>query len=471
MISAIRKIFRRGAVNQFDAARSTGNGARPYRPVITDDIKRELRTQDFRALLSHSRNLYSNLGPARGAIVDKATYAVGRAWSPKFAGLDAEWGRTARDWLRTQWYPLSNISAGMSDMVTDLLLMSIALDRDGDFGILLSSNGDNWPAYQIIPAHRIWSDASAPAPDGYRWDKGILYNRAGRAVRYRILTGHDMRGHIDVDARSFIHVYDPEWFDQGRGIPAFVHAILDLQDYQTIEGHERTASMIASAISLIEHNEDGGPDPGDLRNALDLPTPPSAGVTAETIQGGSIRYFKANSGGKLEAWQHDRPGDATDRFLDRLLRNAFAGINWPFELVWNAKDSRGANIRGAYARAARTVQDRQDLLRGVAKRVVGYAISKAIQRGDLPQSPEWWKWNFTLPAHITVDAGYDAEADRKDYESGFKTMGDILAKFGKDIEEHLEEKAVEEKLIDAIAARHGINPERLRKSAVQNLQP
>lgn len=466
MIQRIRNLFRRNSESsQFDASRSTGNGVRPHRPVTTEDIKRAVRPHDFRALLSHSRNLYGNLGPARGAIVDKATYAVGRAWSPKHYGKDAVWGKDAAAWLREKWYPVANLAGGMQDFVTDLLLLSIAIDRDGDCGILLTEARSGFPAYQIIPAHRIWSTPSAPAPAGFRWDKGILFNAQGRPVAYRILTGQDMQNFVDVSARDFIHLYDPDWFDQGRGIPAFVHAILDLQDYQTIEGHERQASMIASAISLIEHNEDGGPDPGDLKTAVDGEGK-TQGLHRESIDGGSIRYFRAGSGSRLEAWQHDRPGDATDKFLDRLLRNALSGINWPFELIWHARDSRGANIRGAYARAARTVQDRQDLLRVVARRLCGYAIAKAIKLGDLPKSEEWWKWNFTLPAHITVDAGYDSAADRDDYQHGIKNLSDILAKWGKDPEEHLIERAREEQMIDRIAAEHGISPDRLRRAAL-----
>lgn len=455
------------ALSQIDAAKP--NYKRPYRPVTIQDFRRNVSQSDFRTILSHSRELYLNLGPAKGAVVDKAVYSVGRAWRPRFTGENAEWGAQAAQWLTDQWYRSCDIAGGMHDFVTDLLLMSIALDRDGDFGILLTEGKNGWPMFQVIPAHRIWSDSSAKAPQGFQWDKGILFSASGTPVTYRILTGEDKdpTDYRDVSAQDFIHVYDPEWFAQGRGMPAFTHAIFDLQDYQTIQGFEKQASMIASSITMLETNPDGGPDPSQLRSVVEEQISVENGLRQEVLEGGTIRYFKSNDGSKLEAWQHNRPGTATTDFLDRLLRNALVGIGWPYELIWNAKDARGANIRSIVARAARTVEDRQDLLKTAARRLVGYAVAKAIKRGILPESAEWWKWDFTMPPHITVDAGYDAAADREDYKLGFKNLSDILAKWGKDPEQHLRERAREEQMIQRIAEEEGVDPEKLRNLGLQ----
>ena len=77
----------------------------------------------------------------------------------------------------------------------------------------------------------------------------------------------------------------------------------------------------------------------------------------------------------------------------------------------------------------RAVEDRQDLLRPVARRVVGYAVAKAIKEGLLPGNAEWYKWNFTLPARMTADYGRDSNADREDYLAGITNLGDIHYEF------------------------------------------
>lgn len=451
-MAAARRFLAWGMV---DAAQPSDR--RPWRPVSTIDIKKEVSSIDFRTLISHSRRLYLNLGPARGAICDKAVYSVGRAWFPRYKGVNEAWGAQATEWLATQWYGSCDIAGGMQDFQTDLLILSIAIDRDGDAGILLTEGANGWPMIQMIPAHRIWNTPDAVAPPGFYWDKGILFSPNNAPTSYRILKGQDPEDYVDVPAQDFIHLYDPDWFDQGRGFPLFIHAILDLLDYQTLQGNEKLASLISSTIALIETNENGGPDNSTLGGVLKEGEIAKTGVTSEMLDGGTIRYLKAGAGAKLEAWQSNRPSQATMDLLDRMLRNSFAGIGWPIELSWPSKDVRGAMIRSIHSRAGRTVEDRQDLLRKPAKRIVGYAIAKAIKKGILPPCADWWKWDFSMPPHISVDAGYDAEADRQDFVLGFKNLSDILPKYGKDdIKAHLRERAQEIKWANEIASEFGI---------------
>jgi len=456
---AANAILRIMAWSQIDAAQFSNK--RPIRPVQFQEFKKQFSPQDFRTLLSHSNGLYLNLGPAKGAICDKAVYTVGRAWRPRYTGTDknnADWGKRATELLTQQWYGACEVSGNMMDFVTCLLLICIAIDRDGDCGILLTEGANGYPMIQLIPAQRIWSDNSNVAPEGFTWDKGVLYSNAGYPVKYFIKDSKG-NGGIEVDAQDFIHIYDPEFFGQGRGLPAFTHAILDLQDYQTIQGFEKRATMLASSIALLETNEDGAPDPSDFKAQVDQLK--QCGFIQEQFEDGGIRHYKAGSGGKLEAFQHERPGTATTDFLDRLLRNSLAGIQWPYELLWDASDAKGANIRAIVARAARTVEDRQDLIRAVARRIIGYVIAKYIKNGALPPCEEWYKWDFTMPPHISVDAGYDAEADRQDYVLGFKNLADILSKYGKDVESHLRERAEEWQLIEQIAQEYGITTDKL----------
>src|SRR5258708_6359993 len=64
-------------------------GARPTRAVrwrqqIVEDNKKSLDGITWRNLLAFGRQLFINLGPVRGAILEKATYSVGNAWLPIF---------------------------------------------------------------------------------------------------------------------------------------------------------------------------------------------------------------------------------------------------------------------------------------------------------------------------------------------------------------------------------------------------
>lgn len=85
----------------------------------------------------------------------------------------------------------------------------------------------------------------------------------------------------------------------------------------------------------------------------------------------------------------------------------------------------------------RSVEDRQDLLRPVAKRCVGYATAKAIKSGLIEGFDDWYNWGFGMPARMTADYGRDSKADLADLEAGVTNLDDILAEEGKDLVSHI----------------------------------
>jgi hypothetical protein len=120
----------------------------------------------------------------------------------------------------------------------------------------------------------------------------------------------------------------------------------------------------------------------------------------------------------------------------------------PPEFYWKPEGT-GANVRLIVSKVNRTIADRQDLLRAVARRRAGYAISKAIKLGMLPKYKGKdlggsLKWNFTMPPVLTVDAGYAGMDSREAYKLGMRNLTEILGEQGKTLEEHISERAREE---------------------------
>jgi len=443
----------------FDATNWREIQRRPPEPPSVRPLPEEVSTDDRLRLVSDSRKLYCNLGPAKGAIDAKAMYAVGRSWLPRYEGEDKAWGAQAREWLLEKFYPIAELNG--RDFQTALYLSSVAVDRDGDIGIALTESDEGFPSLQLIPCNAIGTRFHTYAGQeieiksgpyrGMTERDGVVINDRGRPVAYHIL-GPAENGKQDeyVSARDMAFLLEPQWAEQLRGLPGFSHAILDLKDLRTVQGYEKMASALASSIGLLEFNESGQADTSDPAVAL------SGGVVNGTqdivskeIFGGTVRHFKAGSGSKLEAFKNDRPGDAWEKFMNRLIRNAMAGINWPYELAWDISALGGANTRFVIATAMRSVEDRQDLLRPVARRVVGWAVSKAINRGELPPNAEWYKWGFTLPPRMTADFGRDAQAQREDYLNGIINLTDICAERGEDIDVHIAERKDENAKLEA----------------------
>ena len=437
---------------------------RPLEPRTTGRIVDEVNPTDRRQLVSDSRKLYANVGPAKGAIDAKAMYSVGRSWLPKFEGTDVAWGEQAREWLLNQWYPLADIQG--RDFQTALYLMSVSVDRDGDVGALLTEYENSFPAIQLIPTQAIGNPSSDKIDkegrlmsgpyQGLRCFDGVVVNDQGRPVAYYVeedgtlldLENEDEASEY-ISARDFMLLAEPSWVDQVRGFPGFAHAILDLKDLRTVQGYEKMASALASSIGLLEYNETGMADTSDPTVALGGNYAGAGEIVSKEIFGGTVRHYKANSGSKLEAFKSDRPGDAWQRMMDRLIRNAMSGINWPFELAWDISALGGANTRFIISSAMRTVEDRQDLLRPFAKRAVGYACAKAMKQGILPQSDDWWRWSFTMPPRMTSDYGRDAAAQREDYLQGIINLSDICAERGIDLKQHIAARSAENAALEA----------------------
>ncbi len=455
---------------KFAAGASNNTMERPWEAVRLADIDKLIPRTDHRTIVYVSRRLYQNMGPVRGAIDQRAMYSVGRAWKPKFYGQATAWGKLAKEWLERFWFPTSDVRGPNHDWQTGLYLDSVHIDRDGDIGCAYVKTDDGWPQLQRISAHRIGQRTEDVDIDGnsyvisgpykgLRISNGVVLNKLDRPVAYKIL-GDKQDGTDDryISARDMDFAYDPQWHDQNRGLPIFVHALNDWRDMLQSLDWERQAQLIMSAIGLIEYNEDGMADPGDPKNlfgARDTAGNDSQ-LQVKTMEGGLIRYMKAGSGAKLEAMKMDRPGEVWESFWDRGIRSALAGANWPMSLVWKPT-GQGTAERVELQKADRSVMDRQDLLEPLAIRRIGWAISVAINLGELPPYPGndiggQFRWGFSKPARISIDLGRDSKATIDAWKAGFRNQSDIIAENGGDAEEAMYARAREIAMRKRIAA-------------------
>jgi len=440
---------------QYKAARAAQyRGHRPWEPIERKDISDLIPSSDRINLMSQARRIYINFGPIKNAINQRSMYSVGRAFSPQFRGTDTEFGNAAIDWLSNIFYAIGDSRGGMHDFKTNLFTWSTSLDVDGEIFILLTETKNGFPIYQGIPSHRIANPngmQDGPMRGGELID-GIIYLASGTPKEYAFLDKEGMLSEW-IPAQNIIHLYDPEWQYQGRGISALTPCINDCRDIIQSTEWERLAMMQMSSISLIEYNESGGADVDDPRNMLlggcDSATP---GLVVESMDGGTVRYFKSNSGGKIETLVNNRPGNPFLDFHDRLLKSSYASLNWPYAFYNGHGVGGGTAQRTEIAMAQRAIEDRQDLLFYAAKRIVSYAVAKGQKRGDLPQSEEWYKWEFSTPPKLTIDDGRIMKELESAYKLGFKSASEITAAMGKQYADVVRQKAEEAAIRQIITA-------------------
>ena len=423
---------------------------KPFERQFIGDIDDLIPSYDWQTLLSASRRLFTNMGIVKSATIQKANYSIGRSWNPVFKGKDKEWGRLAEDWLIEQFYPVSDVRGSMFDFKTDLYIDSIAIDRDGDYFILLTESKEGFPQTQRIPAHRVGNHSMDGAvttgpfnKSGNTIKNGVIYNPIGRPIAYRVL-GKESKDDRDISTRNMIHVFNPNWHEQGRGLMAAVHAIDNLLSSVKSEEYEQMAQLMLSSIGLIEYNDMGMADEGDPANFLRAnATNVESGITTNSFAGGSVRHFKSNSGNKIETIHQDRPGNVWESYQDRVARLFITGMNWSYSFVWKSAELTGTSQRAEIEKVRRSIDDRQALLEPPARRVVGYAIAKAQKLGILPPNDEWYKWGFTLPPKISIDPGKDSISNQNEWKVGFKNLTEILAERGLTLEDHYRQRANE----------------------------
>lgn len=458
------------------AARNTG--LRPWEPTKLQDIGNLIPAADRATLVSASRRLYLNQPILSGAVEQKSMYAIGKAWLPKFIGQDTEFGNVAKAWLEEMFFPLCDVRGPVFDFKTMLYVLSDAIDRDGEAFIVLTQTATGFPRLQNIPCHRVASPRDmqdGPIKSGSyrnaRLTDGIVYNREGTPIAFAYVD-ESLNLIQWVSLRDAIHVYDPAWQEQGRGLPAFTPSLNALRDAMQSHDLEAMAQAMLSGRVFIEHNERGGADMNDPSNLLgnNSGTTGEPGVIVENINGPLNTYYRANSGSKLETLYNPRPGEAWESFQDRIIRGALAGINWPYSMVWKAT-GQGTAERASQSMAQRSVEDRQELLKRPAKLIVSWAVAKAQKAGILPESPDWYRWDFTMPPKLTIDDGRVGKELDTAWKSGWQNHTDILGMHGKDLEEHYDQRAREIYLRKKAAAKWSIEGIEIEEREMAMLTP
>lgn len=449
-------------------------------PLETD---KAITSGDVNILRSHALYIYKNFGPLRVAIQEKAMYAVGHNhWLPIYFGADQDFKAEVVPWLKDNWYPVCNVLGEEFDYQTTLFLMSIHLDVFGEFFLYLTIADDTYPGaddggypqIQIVPCYRVGQprrdgvlDSQNRLDDsqyagvfnGFKCVQGIVKNKQGRAIAYNVLADDEADDSI-VAANDMIRVRELDLGDETRATPTSSHGINQGRSILSLIENEQDFLEMASRINILEWNESGGLDPSDPQNLLSLSgaLPPgspagggdSIGVTSpapfpvnggrvqhyEWLQKAQTRYFNAKSpGSKIQAFQFQRPAEEWHRFIDKLGRFLIDNI-WPYHLVDREADLGGAQVRGLLARANRLILDRQQLIRRPARRSVQYAVAKGAKIGRIPTSNDWWQWDFTKPARISVDYGRDSKADLAEIEGEILDPADTVeARGGGDYED------------------------------------
>lgn len=432
------------------------DGMRLPRPNLNQDIATLLSREKHRALVSDARFIASTFPLVGGAVQQKSHYVCQAGFNAVFLGEDTAWGDLARAKL-IEANKIINVRGPLFDWNTSWKIGCTSIDVDGGFFVVLGETPDHFPQIQFLEAHRVGCrngerEVTSGPYKGLRILNGIIYNERGYEVAYRVL-GKSADADRDISALDMYHVATPRWFSDGRPFPTVAYSILDWYDVKETRGFQKTKAKANAAITMTEETPDGKAPANSMAEALrkqreaakasgDDAKAKSAALTEPIIQvlaGGLIRFVKSGTGG-IKVHQDNTPGDSSQRFDETVVRGAFYGMDWRVEMLDLSKLS-GAPTRGFCDQINTTIFDRWSRYYPFVLRSELWKVRKLIQRGDIPDHPEWWSWGYVPPAEFTVDQGRSNKADLDNVRAGTDTVPAIIGRFGRTAREVLREQA------------------------------
>jgi len=435
-------------------------------------------TRDF--ICRWSRELCAQTGWVYSAIRMLALYSVGSAYLPQYQGNNKEWGKLATTWLTNEFYPNCNKRGPTFDFTTTMFVASMMLDQDGDMLCIYGEDESGNPKIQIVPSHRISSRNSknqqdtffvtpssentptaGPLPNTIVSD-GVVYDYQGGPVGYNVMNPNNMvnsllgnQGNQFFSTKDAQLIYDPRFFDRGRGFPSISSAVLTGLSLQEIQDYMVEKLKIESMVALVEKTPNGeGPLEDNnsyasmLAESNDIGLYPGIANGAQSatkglkiVTGPTIKYVNA-SGGDIKSLASNTPAGETQEYITRLESHVLQAIGVPHPLLFSPEKISGRMSDGVGKLFNSSINYRQKILDKWAAFICSWAVAKAIKNGDLPPNDEeslYGLFTFTHPAAFTLNDGYDRQSDVSDYQAGLKSLTEILSKRNKNIVDFMKE--------------------------------
>lgn len=445
----------------YRASRQTDQ--RRYIYDLNGDIHRNISAYGRRTLVTLGKWLYANNAVIRGVVNDMAFFSIG-TWIAQYYGANPAWGNQAESWL-FEHDKICDIAGGnMLDYLENLIR---AVYVEGDCATVLTER-NGYPLLQIIPGHRISSEAGEAAVEGGPFDgaallDGVILDDYGGAQGYRILTAN---GFEDFPANDVLLHFFREYPNQVRGLSQLACSVFDWQDIREANDLELAAQKLTASIGLLETNETGDVDA--TKKLLRAPSAPFNSDNSknasygEIVDGVAVRYFRAGANCSLEEFKSQRPSVNGQEYRKQVMRECLAGLGWNIDFALDPTKVGGAPMRICVEKINKTIDRIQKkLAKPASARFNGFRLRKAIKLGQLADDPDWWKFDYLGPAKLTADEKYSSDVGIQEVRAGLKSPKTFCAERQAYWEDVQDEMIAWEKRLQERAKAEGVDPNRL----------
>jgi len=443
---------------------------RQSRPMLDRDFSALLGRAKFKNLLSDCRYIYTAYDLVSGAAKQKSGYVSANGWMPRFLGEDRDWEAKALPVIKRAL----NRTTNKGWDITQLWKVGCrTIDRDGGFFPLRHKTSTGFPLTQVIEAHRVGTRDHSDRVQGGSFDgatiiNGIIYSDDGREIGYNVL-GSTREADRQISAQDMRHVADFDFFSENRPLPKIGYGVFGFYDSKETRGFQKIGQKARSAISLIESNEIGS-----NINAAPVPSrtgdgasQTADGMLIETYAEGMYRYIK--NGDSIKTVDTNQPGQSWLDFDQTIVNGALLGMGWRAEMQ-DLSRLKGAGIRGFADNINQVIEETHEFITCHAYMDTMWKISCLIDRGDIPEHPEWDRWGFAAPRTFDPDPSKTATMQLDNVRAGRISMPHLIYTDGRDEDEVLISSAKYLKRKNEIAIEYGVDPSELGNLAIPGAQ-
>lgn len=332
-------------------------------------------------------------------------------------------------------------------------------------------------AMEVIEADQLDDGLNGRSQQGNEIRMGVEVDGWGRPIAYHFLAYHpgdyqfsnqqiSTQRHKRIPAEEVIHLYRSERPGQTRGITWFASAIQRLHHLAGYEQAEVVRARASSALMGFITSPEGELIGDDVMD----------GERVSNFEPGVFKYL--NPGESVTVPSLDSPDGQFEPFLRAMLRAMAAGIGCSYETI--SRDFSQTNYSSS---RLSLIEDRDHwrilqswLIENFHRRVFHEwielaVLSNALSLPGYELAPERFKAARWMPrGWAWVDPAKEVAAYKEAVRCGFKTLGDVIAEQGGDLDELLLARQSELAMLDQMGIVVDSDPTQVTGAGQQQMQ-
>jgi lambda family phage portal protein len=398
----------------------------------------------------------STIGGAIDGLVD---HAIGKGFTPQ-AKIAEQPGisKEAADGFNTQleavyqrWSPQCDLTARKSLWELSRLAYRVWKSQGEAFTIMWAKRRKGQPiplVLEVIDCDRV-ETPSHKISDPY-CRLGVQYAADGEILGYWVRRTHPYDpktldfNYDFIESDRMLHVFE-SWFPgQSRGYPWLTRAISRLRDADDLDEAGIVAAQVEACNAAFVKTSDPAPKANAAGTSYD-----SSNRRLQEMIPGAINYLDSSCEEVL--FSEPTKSNIVGTLYEWNYRRIASGVNWPYEFLM--RDWRGMSFAGGRLilnGAKITCQCDQQLMtlawfvdiwnrmvdEAVMFDVVDFNKSRYAARPWVYQAHKWTppKWSYA------ITPGEEVRANKEAVRENFKTLEEVIAEDGGDLEERLEQR-------------------------------